>query len=176
MDQQTFYSLYLLMLQGQLGKEKALQKIRHYCGYQERSHREVKEKLYGFRLRKHEVEEIISQLIEESYLNEERFAIQFAGGKFRLKQWGKMKIRQALKERQVSEWCIRKAMEEIPEDAYRQVLQKLADRKWASLQKEKSRPVRLQKTRLYLMQKGFETGYINHALQVVEETAVNCEL
>ena len=71
-----------------LSKEQALQKIRHFCGYQERSHREVKEKLYSFKLRKQVVEEIICELIEESYLNEERFAIQFAGGKFRMLNWG----------------------------------------------------------------------------------------
>jgi regulatory protein len=76
----------------QLTKEQALQKARHYCGYQERSHAEVKEKLYSFGLRRQEVEESLSQLIEEDYLNEERFAQQFAGGHFRMKQWGRVKI------------------------------------------------------------------------------------
>ena len=70
-----------------LTKEQALQKAKHYCGYQERSHTEVKEKLYALGLRKQEVEESLSQLIEEDYLNEERYARQFAGGHFRMKQW-----------------------------------------------------------------------------------------
>src|SRR6201996_8784258 len=93
-----------------LSLEQALQKARHYCGYQERCHSEVKEKLYSFGLHKKEVEEALSTLIEENYLNEERFAIQYAGGHFRLKQWGKVKIRYELKQRQVSDYCIKKAL------------------------------------------------------------------
>src|SRR5687767_15443183 len=110
----------------QLTKEQALQKLRHYCAYQERCHVEVKEKLYSFGLRKQMVEESIAQLIEEDYLNEERFAIQFAGGKFRMKQWGRVKIKYALKQKQVSEYCIKKAMKELDEKDYGNTLQKLA--------------------------------------------------
>lgn len=146
-------------------KEQALQKIRHFCGYQERSHREVKEKLYSFKLRKQEVEEIICQLIEESYLNEERFAIQFAGGKFRMLNWGRNKIVYELKQRGVSQYCINKAMKEIEDEAYCQALQKLAERKWALLEKEGTHAVRQQKTRMYLMQKGYESAYIEPALK-----------
>src|SRR5262245_36255372 len=128
MNEQTISSLYLLMLRAQqISKEQALQKIRLYCSYQERSHYEVKEKLYSFGLRKQTVEEILSQMIEENFLDEERFAIQFAGGKFRMKQWGRNKIIQALKQKGVSQYCIRKAMNEIDDIAYKQVLQKLAD-------------------------------------------------
>src|SRR4030081_1027510 len=93
-----------------LTKDQALQKARQYCAYQERCHKEVKDKLYGYGLHKKEVEESLSQLIEENYLNEERFAIQFAGGRFRMKQWGRVKIRYDLKQRQVSEYCIKKAL------------------------------------------------------------------
>src|SRR5882762_609956 len=96
-----------------LSQEQALQKAKHYCAYQERCHSEVKEKLYSFGLWKQEVETILSQLIEEGYLNEERFAIQFAGGKFRMKQWGRVKIKYELKQRQVSEYCVKKALKEI---------------------------------------------------------------
>jgi regulatory protein len=149
------------MFQQQLSKEQALQKIRHYCGYQERSHKEVKEKLYGFRLRREVVEELIANLIEESYLNEERFALQFAGGKFRLKQWGRIKIAHALKERGVSQYCINKALDEIEEGPYREALRKLAERKWASLKNETNRFMRLQKTKVYLMQRGYEASYID---------------
>ncbi|HEX6181481.1 MAG TPA: RecX family transcriptional regulator, partial [Chitinophagaceae bacterium] len=130
MNEQTYSSLYLLMLRAkQISKEQALQKIRIYCGYQERSHNEVKEKLYSFGLRKNTVDEIMAQLIEENFLDEERFAVQFAGGKFRMKQWGKAKIIHALKQKGVSQYCIRKAIEEIDELTYRQVLHKLAERK-----------------------------------------------
>src|ERR1700709_2489168 len=93
-----------------LTREQAMQKARHYCAYQERSHYEVKQKLYSFGLHKIEVEESLSGLIEEDYLNEERFAIQFAGGHFRMKQWGRVKIRYELKQKQVSEYCIKKAL------------------------------------------------------------------
>ena len=82
--------------------EKALLKIKRYCAYQERSHKEVMDKLYSWGFYKKEAELLLSQLIEEGYLNEERFAILFAGGKFRIKHWGKKKIEQALKEKQVS--------------------------------------------------------------------------
>ena len=142
-----------------------MQKIRHYCGYQERSHKEVKEKLYGFKLRKDVVEELLANLIEESYLNEERFAVQFAGGKFRLKQWGRVKIQHALRERGVSQYCINKGLDEINDDAYRQALKKVAERKWASLKKEGNKAVKSQKTRQYLLQKGYEAPYIEPVLK-----------
>src|SRR6476619_3411710 len=96
-----------------LNKEQAMQKLKHYCGYQERSHIEAREKLYSFGLYKQEVEECISRLIEEDYLNEERFAIAYARGKFRMKGWGKNKIIQSLKEKRVSGYCINKALKEI---------------------------------------------------------------
>ena len=86
-----------MQVQNRLTKEQGLEKIKPYCAYQERCHREVKEKLYSYGLRKAEVEEILSFLIEENYLNEERFAVQFAGGKFRIKQWGKKKIQYEFK-------------------------------------------------------------------------------
>ena len=166
MNEHTFSSLYLLMLRAQqISKEQALQKIRIYCGYQERSHSEVKEKLYSFGLRKNTVDEVMAQLIEENFLNEERFAIQFAGGKFRIKQWGRAKIIYALKQRGVSQHCIRKALDEIDESSYRQVLHKLADRKWMSLRKESHLLTRLHKTRSYLLQRGFEPGPVSAVLK-----------
>src|SRR5688500_6130993 len=98
-----------------LTPEQAFQKIKQYCAYQERSHAEVKEKLYSFSLFKSDVESLISRLIEEDYLNEERFAKMFAGGKFRMKHWGRVKIRYELKQKQVSEYNIKKALQEIAE-------------------------------------------------------------
>ena len=83
-----------------LTKEQALQKVKQYCAYQERSHYEVQQKLYELGIRKQDHDEIISSLIEEDYLNEERFAKAFAGGKFRMKDWGRKKIYYALKDEQ----------------------------------------------------------------------------
>ncbi|NII24486.1 RecX family transcriptional regulator [Pseudoflavitalea sp. X16] len=149
----------------QLTKEQALQKARHYCGYQERSHLEVKEKLYSFGLYKQQVEELLSQLIEENYLNEERFAIQFAGGRFRLKQWGRIKIKYELKQKRVSEYCIKKALKEIEEDDYLKTLQTLAQKKWASVKGEGvNHYVKLSKTTDYLLQKGYEPELIRQAI------------
>src|SRR6201985_2955999 len=101
-----------------LSPEQALQKVRHYCGYQERCHSEVQEKLYSYGLRKPEVEAALATLIEENYLNEERFAIQFAGGHFRLKKWGRIRIRYQLKLRHVSDYCIKKALASIDDEEY----------------------------------------------------------
>ncbi len=90
--------------------ETAFSKIIQYCIYQERAHQEVRDKLYQYGLRSIEVETIISKLIEENYLNEERFAIQYAGGKFRMKQWGKIKIKYALKAKGINDYVIKKAL------------------------------------------------------------------
>ena len=152
----------------QLSLEQALQKARHYCAYQERCHSEVKEKLYGFGLRKQEVEEALSRLIEESYLNEERFAIQFAGGRFRLKQWGRIKIRYELKQKQVGDYCIKKALASIGAEEYDLTLSRLAEDKWSDLQKEEPY-IRRQKLQAYLVQKGYEMDKIQEALTQIKE-------
>lgn len=143
-----------------LSKEQALQKARHYCGYQERCHVEVKEKLYGFGLRKVDVEELLSTLIEQNYLNEERFAIQFAGGRFRIKHWGKIKIRYELKQKQVSEYCIKKALAAIPDEDYEAVFRKEAEIRQASLKGEKNIFIKKRKLQDYLLGKGFEREMI----------------
>ena len=149
----------------QLTKEQALQKLRHYCGYQERSHAEAKEKLYSYGLRKQAVEESLAQLIEENYLNEERFAIQFAGGKFRMKQWGRVKIKHALKQKQVSAYCINKAMKELDNEDYDKTLHKLAKQKWNSIKGEGVNLfVKMGKTTDYLLQKGYEPELIKLAI------------
>ncbi len=151
--------------QKQLTKEQAFQKLKHYCGYQERSHAEVKEKLYRFKLRKVEVEELISKLIEEDYLNEVRYAEHFAGGKFRIKQWGRVKIKYELQQKRVSEHCIKKAMKVIDEDAYLQTLQKLFAAKLKTLKLETNHFTRKRKIQDYLLQKGYEHSLIHQLLQ-----------
>jgi regulatory protein len=154
----------------QLTKEQALQKLRHYCGYQERCHQEVKEKLYSLGLHKKEVEESISQLIEEEYLNEERFAVAFAGGKFRTKQWGRIKIKYELKQKQVSEYCIRKALDTVDEDAYLKTLKQLASKKWKAIKGEGVNLfVKMSKTKNYLEQRGFEPQLIQSVINQLKE-------
>ena len=94
-------------------ESKILEKARKYCTYQERSQQEVRDKLYEWGLHRNEVELGIATLVSENYLNEQRFAIAYAGGKFRMKGWGRIKIKLALKQKKVSDYCIRKALDEI---------------------------------------------------------------
>jgi regulatory protein len=150
-----------------LSPEQALQKLRHYCGYQERSHSEVQEKLYSFGLRKKDVEAALATLIEENYLNEERFALQFAGGHFRLKSWGKIKIRYELKQRKISEYCIKKALAAIEEEDYEKTLSRLAEKKWETLRDETNIFSRKRKLQDYLMQKGYESDRITAVVRAL---------
>jgi regulatory protein len=143
-----------------IGTEVAFRKIKHYCAYQERSHAEVKQKLYGYGLYKNEVDLLLSNLIEENYLNEERFAIAFAGGKFRIKQWGKTKIKYGLSQKQVSAYCIKKALASIAEEDYEKTLQKLAQEKLKTLQSEKNIFAKKSKLQNYLMGKGYEFAIV----------------
>jgi len=152
-----------MFLKNNLSNEQAFKKIKHYCSYQERCHSEVKTKLYSYLLRKNEVEEIISQLIEDNYLNEERFAIRFAGGKFRIKHWGRKKIQYELRQKGVNNFIISIALREIDEESYLITLQKLAQAKWNSLKSENSIS-RQSKTNAYLLQKGYEQSLISEVI------------
>src|SRR5579863_10119378 len=136
-----------------LSPEQALQKLRNYCDYQERCHQEARDKLYSFGLRKQDVETTIATLIQEDRLNEERFAIQFAGGRFRLKNWGKIKIRYELRQKQVSDYCISRALAALDDETYSHTLTGLAARKWQSLDKEPDPFSRRRKVHDYLLQK-----------------------
>src|SRR6185295_8111333 len=97
-----------------------------YCKYQERCHMEVRNKLYELGFTTSEVERQLSELIEKGVLNEERFARAYARGKFRMKQWGKEKIKQGLRLRKVSDYCIKKAFTEIDPGEYEKALHKLS--------------------------------------------------
>ena len=150
-----------------LTKEQALPKIKLYCAYQERCHKEVKEKLYSFGLYKKDVEQLISQMIEENYLNEERFAIQYAGGKFRMNKWGRVKIKHALRQKQVSDYSIKKALKEISESDYEKTLQKLAEQKLKTLKSETNNFSKKKKLQDYLLQKGYEEEIVREVVKEV---------
>lgn len=153
-----------------LTPDGAFTKVKHYCAYQERSHAEVKEKLYSYGLRKVDVEMLLSRLIEEDYLNEERFARQFAGGKFRMKKWGRVKIVYELKQKRISPYNIKKALEEIDEEQYRSVLRKVVSDRWNRLKNEQH-IIRQMKTQQYLLQKGFEPNLIKIAIVEVRNAS-----
>jgi regulatory protein len=134
---------------------EAYARITRYCAYQERSHDEVRDKLLSLGQRSDTVEELISKLIIDGFVNEERFAKAFAGGKFRIKHWGRLKIEQALKAHDISSKCIAIGLREIDDDDYRATIKKLVQKKSDSITEEN-----LYKRRdiisKYVIAKGFE--------------------
>lgn len=153
-----------------LTPEKALQKLKHFCGYQERSHYEAQQKLYSLGLYKKDVDILLSQLIEENYLNEERYAIAFAGGRFRIKQWGRIKIKYELQQHKVSSYNITKAIKSIDETDYINILLELTAKKWALLKSEQYLN-RQAKTTSFLLQRGFEHNLIASAIAKIKDAS-----
>ena len=147
-----------------LSKEEALSKLQRYCAYQDRCHKEVRTKLLNIGIYGDLLEEIISELIQENFLNEERFACSFARGKFRMRKWGKRKIEQELKYRNISEYCIQKAMKEIEVLDYEETLNQLIEKKWEQ-SKEVDAFKKRNKIAKYLVQKGYEYNLIWPALK-----------
>jgi regulatory protein len=156
-----------LLQQQKLTPLQALPKLKQYCAYQERCHSEAKEKLYSYSVYNNDAEDIVSKLIEEDYLNEERFAIHFAGGRFRIKQWGKVKIKYELKQKQVSEYCIKKALKAIDTDEYEKLLQKLSEQKLKTLKSEKNIFIKKRKLQDFLLQRGFENDLVRVVVQKI---------
>ena len=146
----------------------AYAKAEHYCAYQERSQQEVRDKLYEWELKPAEVEDIISRLIENNYLNEERFAKAYVQGKFNQKGWGRIKIKQGLKLKRVPDGLIRKALQTIPDDDYMQTLQNILAKKAATLA-EKNPLKRRYKLQQYAIGRGFEGDLVWEALGVMDE-------
>lgn len=137
----------------------ALEKLRKYCVYQERTQQEVRDKFYELGLHQNEVEQGISLLIEEGFINEERFAIAFAGGRFRIKHWGKNKIKSELRVRKLSEYCIRKALSFIDDKEYIQTLKKLIIQKSKST-KGSNRVQKNYKVARFAIGRGFESELV----------------
>jgi regulatory protein len=144
--------------------EEAKHKILQYCAYQERSHQEVKNKLYGFGLFSGQVDELITYLITEGFLNEERFARAFAGGKFRMKKWGRLKIVRELERHNLTSNCIRLGLREISEQAYQNTLREMIRKKGEQLE-EPNLFIKRDKVARYAMQKGFEPEMVWKAIR-----------
>lgn len=138
-----------------LTPQQATEQIRRYCVYQERSHLEVRHKLYSYGLYRNDVDDILATLITDGFLNEERFAKAFTGGKFRMKKWGRLKITRALELKGVSPNCIRIGLREIEEEPYIETLRKLLEDKCQMLSEESPFPLR-EKLSAYAIQKGYE--------------------
>ncbi len=142
-----------------LDKKTALLKAESWCAYQERSQQEVRNKLYDWNLKPFEVEEVITELILTNFLNEQRFALAYVSGKFNIKHWGKIKIKQGLKLKKVPENLIKKALNTIDYDKYLKTLLTLAEKK-APLIKENNALKKKYKLVNYLVSKGFENDLV----------------
>ncbi|MGO4879163.1 regulatory protein RecX [Pedobacter psychrotolerans] len=152
-----------------LGKKQALAKAESFCVYQERSQKEVRYKLVEWGMRGDELEEILSELIVNNFLNEERFAKSYASGKFNIKKWGRLKIKQGLKLKGVPDKIMQKALYSLDEEDYLQTLENLAIRKADTL--TESHPLkRKMKLMTYLQGRGFENDLI---LLVLKDSNLN---
>ncbi|WP_026632364.1 regulatory protein RecX [Dyadobacter alkalitolerans] len=147
-----------------------LQKAASYCAYQERTQDEVRQRLKKWNVWGDEADELIAELISMNYLSEERFAKTYAGGKFRVKNWGRMKIRQELNRRGLSQYSIEKGMGEIEDKAYVEGLKMLLEKKKNLLVKTEVDPFKLkQKLVRFALGKGYESELV---WKVVEELLV----
>ncbi len=139
------------------------QKVEKYCAYQERSHQQVRDKLYQLGAHSDEVENVIVDLIQAGFLNESRFVEGYVRGKFRMKGWGRNKIRAGLSVHRVDKKMMQKALYQIDEEEYLDRLRKTIDEKMRRL-KEKN-PIKRKATLIrFAAQRGFETELIHHVL------------
>ena len=138
---------------------EAKKKMEHYCAYQERCHQEVIQKLREMRMIPEAIDHIMAHLIKENYLNEERFAKSFARGKFNIKKWGKKRIVQELKRRQISKFNIKSALKEIHDDAYLSTLHSLAEKRLAQIT-ETHPQKKKRKLADYLLYRGWESHLV----------------
>lgn len=150
-----------------LTPNQALIKAQMSCAYQERCQQEMRDKLHEWGLHSNEVENIIADLISTNFLNEERFAKAFAGGKFRIKKWGKVKIKIELKKRKISDYCIRKGLAEIDDKEYINTLKDVISKKLKENSKGKIQ-VRNYKAAQYAQSRGFEGDLIWDIIKQVD--------
>lgn len=146
-----------------LTKQQIQGKLEYYCAYQERCYKEVEEKLYSFKISTIEKEQILIYLIENNFINEERFAQSFVRGKHNYKFWGKNRIINELKFRNISSRIIETALKEIPETTYLQNFHALAEKNWEAIKAPKG-PNKNKKFIDFLLRKGYETNLIYEKL------------
>ncbi len=149
-----------------LSPEQAFLKICSWCAYQERSQNEAFAKLKSYQLDEDTINQIITKLIEENFLNEERFAMALVSGKFKIKQWGKIKIKQELRFHKISDYLIKKALNQINEQDYFNTFTNVTEKK-VRLTKEKNPKLLYYKVMQYLISRGFESDYVNNNLKKI---------
>lgn len=149
--------------------KEAIQKIEHFCAYQERCHEEVVSKLRSMKMDSEEIDQIMAHLIAENFLNEERFACSFARGKHRIKHWGKIRIINELKFRNISQTLINTALKEISPDEYLKTFHALAESHWESIQ-EKNILKKRKKFCDYMLRRGFESNLVYDKVKELESS------
>lgn len=157
-----------LLKKDYLTKEQALQKAQRYCAYQDRCHQEVRYKLLEWGVYGDDLEDILVSLIEERFLDEERFARSFARGKFRMRQWGRDRIRRELQRRDISAYCLRKAFEEIDEAEYRATLLAILEKRLAQ-DSDRNPYEQRQRTAAYAIRRGYEPALVWEFLRELSE-------
>ncbi len=143
--------------------DEAQKKLEHYCAYQERCHKEVRNKLREMRMIPEAIDNIMVHLIQHNFLNEERFAKAYVRGKFRIKKWGKNRLVRELKFRQISKYSMDSAMKEIDLDDYYQTLDELVIKRIAQVN-EKNIYKKKKKVADYLLYRGWESHLIYEKL------------
>ena len=147
-----------------LTQQEAQLKLEYYCSYQERCHQEVVQKSYDLGMRSNEIDVIVVHLLQNNFLNEERFARSFARGKHRIKSWGKIRIVAELKQRHISAPNIKCALTEISEGEYQATFNKAAEKHWETIRETNS----LKKKKKfcdYLLRKGWESNLVYEKLK-----------
>ena len=147
--------------------KQAIQKLEHYCAYQDRCHEEVIQKLRSMKMDQDEIDQIIVHLIADNFLNEERFACSYARGKHRIKHWGKIRIVNELKFRKISQYNINLALKEITTEEYEATFHNLAEQNWESIRE--SNPLKKRKKFCdYVLRKGFESNLVYEKVKELE--------
>jgi regulatory protein len=144
-------------------------KLEHFCAYQERCHQDVIQKMRGMAIDSNTIDEIVVYLIQNQFLNEERFACSFARGKHRIKFWGKIRIINELKARNISQTIITTAIKEITPEEYFTTFENLAIRIWENSTEKKILKKR-KKFCDYLLRKGFESQLVYEKVKEFEKS------
>lgn len=148
--------------------KEAILKLEHFCAYQERCHAEVISKLYSLKMTSDEIDTVVVQLIENNFLNETRFACSFARGKHRIKQWGKIRITNELKMKQISSTNITLALKQISSEEYEETFIQLSEKCWNNIQ-EKNVLKKRKKFCDYMLRRGYESFLVYDKVTQLEK-------
>lgn len=145
--------------------EEAKRKLEAYCAFQERCHKEVQQKLKKMGMIPQAIDQIIHHLLQHNFLNESRFAQAFARGKFRTKKWGKQRITRELKSREISQFNIKLALQEISESDYIATFDALSEKRMRQLENEMNLQKKRKKLADYLLYRGWESHMVWEKVQ-----------